>query len=138
MKDLAAAGAMGQVNQPGHGDGAIAGFHFQQPGEGSALCIIQLRELLCQGVQLIEAAVSIKERFQFLKLRILSDIPGNAAVFFKAELVQCVQHRVRQGGEVQESVGDAIRGNCSFQVYGKNRLHIDCPPIRGGWSSSRI
>ena len=49
---------MGQFNQPGHGDEAIAGFHFQQPAGGCALCIVQFQELLCQGVQLMEAAVS--------------------------------------------------------------------------------
>ena len=50
-------------------NGSMFGWDTPAADDGAAR-LIQLRELMRQGVQLIEAAVSIKEGFQFLKLRI--------------------------------------------------------------------
>lgn len=126
-EDMTAPGAVGQVDQPGQRNGVL--FHLQQSGEDGVLCFVQLREPLCQGVQLAEAAVPVEEGLQLLELRIFGDLPEHGAVFPEAEPVQRVQHLVRRGGKVQRGVSAAVRRIPIFQIHIENRLHIDRPPI---------
>ena len=58
---MAALGSVGKIDQPGQGNEALGVFHLHLPGEDGAVRLIQFREPLRQGVQLIEAAAPVDE-----------------------------------------------------------------------------
>ena len=109
-RHMAALGAVGKVDQHRDGKGPLCFlFHGQEPRKSGALRLIQLRQLLGQGVQIVQSAGIVQHSGQFLKLIILCDLPIRRLILRQPELVKGVLHLVGRGGEGQRRVGAAFR-----------------------------
>ena len=71
--------------------------------------LIQLRQLLRQGVQVIQTAGVVQERGQLLKVMVLCDLPIRRLILRQPELVKGVLQLIRRGGERQLRIGVALR-----------------------------